>query len=236
MTGRKGGDVSLRAKIIACATVGEELQHLLPHGMPHTFLEFGLHLVPEKLNVAVQEEIDRTREDVDTILLGYGMCSKGMLGLKSRRFRLVIPKVDDCIALFLGSRAEYTYQCHKAPGTFYLTKGWIECGDDPFTEYRKLCQKYGEEKAYRIEKRFIGNYTRLALINTGNHDLEHYRHYAAMVADYFDLTLEEIPGSIRLLAKLLGGDWDGDFVVVEPGGTVNFDMFLDDHRPQVQTP
>jgi hypothetical protein len=222
----------LRARVIACATVAEELRDLLPEGMPYKILEFGLHLAPERLNTAVQEEIDRTGEDVDTILLGYGMCSRGMLGLQSRRFRLVIPRVDDCIGLFLGSQAEYRRQGRKAPGTFYLTKGWIECGDDPLTEYRKLCAKYGEEKAYRIEKRYIGNYTRLALINTGSHDLEAYRRYAARVADFFDLTLEELPGSVRLLKALLAENWDGDFVVVEPGGTVRFEMFLHDahHR------
>jgi hypothetical protein len=91
----------LRAKIIACATVGEELPGLIPEDMPRRILEFGLHLSPEKLNAALQEEIDRTEDEVDTILLGYGMCSRGMIGLHSRRFRLVIPKVDDCIALFL---------------------------------------------------------------------------------------------------------------------------------------
>lgn len=221
-------DAIPRTKIIACATVGEELFHLLPNGMPRTFLEFGLHLTPEKLHTAVQEEIDRTQEGVETILLGYGMCSKGMVGLESRRFRLVIPRVDDCIALFLGSRAEYLRQGRKAPGTFYLTPGWIECGDDPFTEYQKLCDKYGEEKAYRIEKRYISNYTRLALIRTASHDMERYRRYAAMVAGYFDLTLEEIPGSARLLEKLLAGTWDGEFIVVEPGGTVRFEMFHND--------
>ena len=96
----------------------------------------------------------------------------------------------------------------------------------PLTEYRKLCERYGEEKAYRIEKRYIGNYTRLALINTGNHNLETYRRYAATVADFFNLTLEEIPGSFRLLNKLLAGDWDDEFVVVEPGGTVHPELFL----------
>jgi hypothetical protein len=139
----------------------------------------------------------------------------------------VIPKVDDCIALFLGSRAEYLRQGRKAPGTFYLTKGWIECGDDPFTEYQKLCEKYGKEKAFRIEERYIGNYTRLALIHTGPEKREHYRHYAAAVAELFHLTMEEIPGSTRLLAKLLAGEWDDEFVVVEPGGTVRQGMFMD---------
>jgi hypothetical protein len=207
--------------------VGEELQGLVPNGMPLKLLEFGLHLSPEQLNATLQAEIDHTEETVDTILLGYGMCSRGMIGLHSRQFRLVIPKVDDCIALFLGSRAEYLRQGRKAPGTFYLTKGWIECGDDPFTEYQKLCQKYGKEKALRIEKRYIGNYTRLALIATGPENLEHHRRYAAAVAELFDLKLEEIPGSTRLLGKLLAGDWDDEFVVVEPGETVRQCFFMD---------
>ena len=220
----------MHTRLIACATVGTEMQHLIPDGMLYTFLDFGLHLTPELLNTAVQAEIDSTPAHIDTILLGYGMCSKGMLGLKSRRFRLVLPKVDDCIALFLGSRAEYRNQCRKAPGTFYLTKGWIECGDDPLTEYRKLCERYGEEKAYRIEKCYIGNYTRLALIHSDSHDREQYRQYAATVAEQFDLTLEEIAGSVRMLEKLLKGDWDDDFVVVEPGETVHFEMFLEESQ------
>ena len=221
----------MRTKLIACATVGAEIQHLIPAGMSYKFLDFGLHLTPEMLNTVVQREIDSTPADVDTILLGYGMCSRGMLGLKSGRFRLILPKVDDCIALFLGSQAEYRNQCRKAPGTFYLTKGWIECGDDPLTEYRKLCEKYGAEKAYRIEKRYIGNYTRLALIHTDDQECEHYRQYAATVANHFDLTLEEIAGSVRMLEKLIEGHWDGDFVIVEPGETVRFEMFLETPQP-----
>ncbi len=216
----------MRAKIIACQTVGEELIHLLPEGMPYTFLEFGLHQTPEKLHLALQAEIDRTADEFDTLLFGYGMCCKGTVGLHSRRFRLVIPRVDDCIALFLGSQEEYRRQCRLAPGTFFLTKGWIECGDDPYTEYRKLCKKYGEEKAMRIEKRFIANYTRLALIETGNHNLATSRKYAAMQAEFFGLTLEEIPGSNRLLHKLLYGPWDQAVIVVEPGTTVGYEQFL----------
>jgi hypothetical protein len=46
-----------------------------------------------------------------------------------------------------------------------------------------------------------------------------------MVADYFDLTYEEIPGSIIFLDKFVTGEWDKDFVIVPPGGTVRYDMF-----------
>jgi hypothetical protein len=216
------------AKIIACETVAEELKPLIPEHLPYQFLKFGLHNTPEQLNTELQEAIDTTAEDVDTLLFGYGMCSKGLIGLHARQYRLVIPKADDCIALFLGSRREYLQQCRKEPGTFFLTKGWIECGDDPYTEYLKLCRKYGERKAFRIEKRVIANYTRLALINTGNYDVEKYRSYAQKQADFFGLKYEEIPGSKILINKLLTGDWDRDFVVVKPGGRVEQSMFMNE--------
>jgi hypothetical protein len=215
------------AKIIACETVAEELKPFIPDNMRCQLLKFGLHNTPELLNTELQQAIDDTEGNVDTLLFGYGMCSKGSIGLHARQYRLVIPKADDCITLFLGSRSRYLNQCRRAPGTFFLTKGWIECGDDPYTEYLKLCEKYGEKKAYRIEKRFIGNYTRLALINTGNYDLEKYRSYAKKQADFFELIYEEIPGSGALLKKLISGDWDQNFVVVEPGGRVDQGMFME---------
>jgi hypothetical protein len=212
-------------KIIACETVGDAIRGLIPTEMESEFLKFGLHLVPDRLHEALQKSIDTTPEDVDTILLGYGMCSKGAIGLQARRWQLVVPKADDCIALFLGSRSEYRKQCLAEPGTFYLTKGWIECGDDPYTEYLKMVERYGPDKAFRLEKAVIANYTRLAFIHTRDDQTERYRAYARNVAGFFDLKYEEIQGSRILLEKLIQGRWDEDFFVIEPGGSVEYDMF-----------
>ena len=216
---------SPRTKVIACQTVGEELKPLLPSDFEMTLLEYGLHNVPENLHKQLQAAIDETSHEVGTILFGYGLCANALIGLNSRTYKLVFPKADDCIALFLGSREEYLRQFKKAPGTFYLTKGWIECGDDPYTEYCDMREKYGPDKALRITKQYICNYTRLALINTGSNDSEAYRKYAKMVADHFDLIYEEISGSSALLKKMLRGDWDENFVVVPPGEVVQYSMF-----------
>jgi hypothetical protein len=215
----------LRAKIIACATVGEELKSLLPNGYALEMLEYGLHNVPENLHAQLQAAIDATGREYETIVLGYGLCANAILGLNSRSFHLVIPRADDCITLFLGSRQEYLRQLSLAPGTFFLTKGWIECGEDPYTEYCSLRSKYGHEKAYKITRRYIHNYTRLALIDSGSYKSEAYRKYARMVADYFGLAFEEIPGSNELLGKLVNGEWDQGFVVVPPGQVIKRDLF-----------
>jgi hypothetical protein len=212
-------------KVIACATVGEELKPLLPPHVEYEALRFGLHLVPAQLRDAVQARIDAS-PGVDIIILGYGLCSNGVAGLRSQSARLVIPRMDDCIGVFLGSRAEYQRQFRQNPGTYYLTKGWIECGDTPLTEYEKMAAKYGEETALWLSKEVLKHYTRIALIDTGQYDLDRYREYSRRVAELYDLRFEEIPGSTSLLEKLVAGDWDDEFVVVEPGQEVTPEMFL----------
>ena len=216
-----------RTKIIACQTVGEELKSLLPDNFDLEMLDYGLHNIPENLHTRLQAAIDHSGPGYETVLIGYGLCAKAVIGLKSRSSRLVIPRVDDCISLFLGSRDEYLRQLSRAPGTFYLTKGWIECGEDPYTEYCALKEKYGQDKAYRITKRYIANYTRLALITSGNFDSEVYRKYAKMVADHFDLAFEEIPGSTEFLLDFVKGRWGKDFVILPPGQEVEYKMFYD---------
>lgn len=204
---------------MACATVMEEMLPLLPAGMQHRVFDFGLHTNPARLRQTLQEAIDSVRGQYDSIILGYGMCSQGILGLKANGCRLVAPRVDDCIAIFLGSSAAYSLQCRTEPGTYYLTKGWIEVGDTPFSDYERMQQRYGPEMAERIFKMLMGNYKRLALINTGGYGLEKYREYARSTAERFGLHFEEIEGSEALLQKMVLGPWDEEFVVLEEGET-----------------
>ena len=62
---------------------------------------------------------------------GYGLCSQGVIGVRANDCTLVVPRVDDCIAIFLGSASAYKKQSRTEPGTYYLTKGWIEVGESP---------------------------------------------------------------------------------------------------------
>ncbi len=193
-------------------------------------MDFGLHVNPKRLRAALQETIDASAKSFDTILLGYGLCSQAVVGLHANGYTLVVPKVDDCIAIFLGSDQAYKDQYRAEPGTYYLTKGWIEVGDSPFSEYERIVEKYGEKKARRLMSRMFNNYTRLALINTGQYDLERYRQYCRRSAGRFGLRFEEIPGSSALIQKLLHGPWDDDFVVAKPGETITY-LDFKKHKP-----
>ena len=194
---------------MACATVIEEMLPHLPEGMDHQVFDFGLHVNPEKLRNTLQEAIDAVSGQYDAIILGYGLCSQAVVGITANGCRLVCPRVDDCIAIFLGSRSAYTAQCRAEPGTYYLTKGWIEVGDTPFSEYKYVVERYGKERAERLFKAMMANYKRLALINTGQYELERYRGYSQRTVARFGLRYGEIPVTGRrrfiALADLLVG-------------------------------
>ena len=216
---------SAARRVIACATVIEEMRPLLPAEVPYEVLDFGLHLNPQELKRVLQEKIDEASQSAEVVILGYGLCSMAVVGLHATTATLVVSRSDDCIAIFLGSCAAYKQQAGKEPGTYYLTKGWIEVGDSPFSEYEKLVAKYGEVKAMRMLKLTLKNYTRLAFINTGQYDLERYRAYARQASEKFDLRYEEIDGSSALVQKMIAGPWDDEFVVVSPGETITYEMF-----------
>ena len=213
-------------RVIACATVIEEMRPLLPEEITADVLDFGLHLRPGELKKVLQAKIEQASEQADVLLLGYGLCSMAVVGLHATTAHLVIPRVDDCIAIFLGSCDAYKEQAQKEPGTYYLTKGWIEVGDSPFSEYQRLVEKFGEAKADRMTHQMLKNYTRLGFINTGQYEIERYREYARMTAKKFSLRFEELDGSPALVKKLVFGPWDEEFLVVEPGQTVKYLDFV----------
>ena len=211
-----------KTKIIACSTLIEEMQPLLPQGMAYEVLDFGLHMIPDNLKKYLQRAIDDQGNEFNTLILGYGLCSMAVVGLQTTNCTLVVPRVDDCIAIFLGSKNAYSEQAKKEPGTYYLTKGWIEVGDSPFEEYNRLVEQFGEERADRIMGIILKHYTRLAYIDTGQKNQAQYREYARITAKKFNLRYEEIIGSDALIRKLLFGPWDDEILVSPPGHTIEY--------------
>ena len=215
------------SKVIACQVVIEELLPLLPEGTDYETLDLGLHVNPDKLRTTLQERIDASGKDAGAILLGYGLCSRAVVGLRSEKCSMVVPCVDDCIGIFLGSREAYLKQAKAEPGTYYLTKGWIEAGDNLFGSNNQIIERYGPEQAEVLIKRMLQNYTRLVFINTGKYRVEHYREYAERTASRYGLRFQEIFGATTLVDKMANGPWDGDFIVVPPGQTITYESFYE---------
>lgn len=218
--------VNAKRQVIACATVIEEMLPFLPEDVPYEILDFGLHLQPANLKAVLQSTIDEASRTADILLLGYGLCSMAIIGLKASSATLVVPRVDDCIGIFLGSCKAYKEQAKKEPGTYYLTKGWIEVGDNIFEEHKRMVELIGEKNAWRITKILLKHYKRLGFINTGQHEIARYRAYAQKTAQDFGLRFEEIKGSDAMVKKLIHGPWDEEFLVVSPGQTIRYQDFV----------
>ena len=154
-----------RPKIISCEVLRDEIEHVNP-GYEIDFVEGALHDYPDKLRARLQERIDATPGDCP-ILLSCGRCSNGTVGLRGGAHRLIVPAVDDCISILLGSRQRYLEEHGRQPGTYYYTRGWIDYIEDPYQEYLQMIPKYGEERAAELERMILANYTRVAVIDTG---------------------------------------------------------------------
>lgn len=217
-----------RTRLFYCRTLENEIAATVAHTAPGSTaegLEYALHNVPNKLRLELQDRIDTTGDDCDLILLGYGFCSNGVDGLRSERHTIVLPRVHDCISLLLGSGTEYYREFHANPGTFYLSRGWISQGGDPLTSYRNYCQRYGEKKARMVIEIEYAHYQRLAYIHTVGDDEDCIR-YSKEVADFLGVKFVELQGSLRLLEKLAGGEWDDDFIISPPGQPLNQKLFI----------
>jgi hypothetical protein len=213
----------LEPKIIACETLRDEYSRVAPH-VEVEFVQGLLHDYPDKLRAELNARIAAT-PGRRTILLGYGRCSNGTAGLQAGPHRLVLPAVDDCISLLLGSRRRYLQEFAAHPGTYYYTRGWVDYIDDPYQEYLKMVPRRGEQKARRIAQLILANYTRVALIDTGTYPLDQYEPYVAGVAAFYGVSKELLQGSLRLFEKLVHGPHDEEFLVVEPGGVLDENLF-----------
>ena len=228
--------------LICCEIMRYEVEYLLEQlnaegrrgELEVHFLRKGFHENPAQLRAEVQKAIDAAPADTELILLGYGLCGKGLEGVTARDIPLVISRVHDCISILLGSAQAYAEHFNSHPGTYYYSPGWVEWGKDVVDRppsqgfglgksYEEYVAQYGEDNArylMELEASWAQNYSRAAYIDAGVLGGD-WEAKAQEIAAANKLTFERVPGSLRLLRLLLAGPWDADeFLTVPPGQTL----------------
>lgn len=208
-----------RIKVYACLSLREEINYLAPGSYEIEYFDFGYHRHPGRLPPILQGYLEKDR-GYDAILLGYGLCSKAVRGLKAVHQTLVIPRVHDCIALLLGSQRLYQEMFSQNPGIYFLTRGWLAEGVEPYEEYREWCEEYGAETARWLKKEMYDHYNKLCLIDTKKVSSAPYYPAALRAAKFLGTDFLVQKGSLRLLRKLLFGPWDEEFLLLQPGEVV----------------
>jgi len=225
--------------VIACGVLAVDLQDAarrLGIDVSMQFLPGGLHSTPQELRRRLQEAIDQASAAHlgDMLAIGYGVCGMGTVGIHARNLPLIVPRVHDCIALFLGSDAAYKEQFARYPGTYYIAAGWVEEKAQPQSttargpeqqarrdeEFDRLVGKYGRENAEAIRTFLTSwqrNYQRAAFIDTGvGSSRRRYAQIARAMAEEFGWRYEELRGTGELLGKLLTQRSSSDEVLVVP--------------------
>jgi hypothetical protein len=235
----------LRLQVIACPVFQRELELLAADaktGLVFRHLDMGLHEGnAEALRAALQDAIDGTAAgSCDAVAIAYGVCNRGVVGLRARAVPVVIPRAHDCIGMLLGSSRCYLTQLEAQPGTYFQSAGWLEhspangeirrqdvtFGPDTSVTREQLVEKYGEENAdYLLEqyKNFTQHYERLAYIDTPVPQSARWEAAARETARQRGWKFERLPGDLGWLRRLLNAEWnEQEFLVLQPGERVGF--------------
>ncbi len=217
--------------IIACRIMEAEIERLKrEHDRVQAYyLDQGLHRTPALMPERVQETVDGIDGTTDRIVLGYGLCSNGIVGVRARTREIIVPRCHDCIAFFLGSPQAYLEDFYSRPGSYYLTPGWIAERKDPLSIIEdEYVPRYGRETAEWAKKEELKHYTHIVLVDTGVADLEPMRRIGRENARFFGMEYLEIEGKSReFFHKLVCGPYsEQEFVRISPGQAITQDMFI----------
>lgn len=233
----------MRLKMIACEVFYREIclaVALSPHTVDMEFTTKNAHDQSALLRAEIQRRIDETAEhSYDAILLGYGLCGNGTVGLRVRHTPLVLPRAHDCCTLFLGSRQAFKDHFGGNPSQPFSSLGYMERGegylysselrtmlglDRSFDDYIAL---YGEENARYIWETLnpqlqLGQ-KETSVVFIEMPETEHLgwgkRFEERAVADGKKFTC--LRGDARLFQNLINGVWDPrEFLVVQAGETI----------------
>jgi len=223
--------------ILACDVFSDELIELGGNPPPwHTleFLEMGLHDQPDRLRERIQQSIRDLEKgnEVEAVVLAYGRCGNGLIGVRAERCPLILPQAHDCISILLGGREAHDAQLKKNPGTYFYSPGWVRGkrvpGPDREAHLREL---YGER--FKDDEDMIEE-----LIEADEEAFEHHNcaayvsvverpaaaEYCRRCAAHMQWSHKTLPGDPSFLQDLLNGHWQTPrFLIIQPGQTIAAD-------------
>ena len=193
--------------------------------IPVIELDTKLHRQPEKMRARIMQEISCLPPDYGTILVAMAYCGGSWRDIISDR-RVVIPRMDDCITILLTVTDDWVSN-RKKTGCMYLTDNRNDGMTIP-EMYRNYTSLYGERRGKRVFQMMFDSYTSIGIIDSDVYDSynQEMADYAKLSAELINGSVDHVPGSNMVLEKLVSGNWDEQFLILEPGAFMTeFDLW-----------
>ena len=217
--------------LLACSVFEQEIALLAreaKHIVETRWFEMGLHDRPDQLRASLQSELHavESRNDIEAVVLAYGLCGRGTVGLRPLRHQLVIPRAHDCINVFMGSKEAYAEHQRRCPTCYYYTPGWNRGRRVPGPEKlealkAELSKKFDPDDVEFLvesEREQWAMHDTATFLELGTGDARAESEYARKCAEWLGWKFEPLHGDPRLLRDLLWGNWDVErFQIIEPG-------------------
>jgi hypothetical protein len=211
----------MKIKVIACEVMKEEILSIEPLlDQEFEFVSMDFHLYPKKLGTELQNIIDRSL-GYDRIILAFGLCGGAARGLKAANCPITIPRVHDCISVFLCPNGRCVCDFKKEIGTFYLSCGWMITEKSILSDHKRILEKFGSKKAFRVLDRMYDGYKKVLFICTGSPMQDKVIVQSKEIAQLLNVRHEMIQGKTTFIEKIVRGPWDDiDFINIPTLGIV----------------
>jgi len=227
----------MRLIVIGCQVFFREISYLASQSkntITTTWLPQGLHDTPDDLRSGLKSAVENasnlimrfhSNEKADYIVLGYGLCSRGIIGVRSLDIPLIVPKTDDCVGVFLGSQKRYLENFNKYSGVYWYNPGWVENAYTPSIDTldakrEQYMEQFEDEETvdYLIEQEslWVKNYKYGIYINSDIYDNEVCKAKAKKDISELGWSYEELDGSKTMLENMVNGNFTDDFLIVPP--------------------
>lgn len=224
--------------LLACDVFSEEVSSIAGGSSPWRaveWLEMGLHDHPDRLREAIQGKLLELESlaGVERIVLLYGLCGNGLLGIRAGQVALVVPRADDCVAILLGRNERRAALLRQRPSLYFYSPGWIRGKRVPGPDREATLREHyatrfaGDpemiDELVEADRDAFRHHTTAAYVDiTGNKAAETY---CANCARHLGWDFERLSGDSTWLRDLLTGEHSDPhrFLTVLPGQSIALD-------------
>ena len=205
--------------ILACSSLKdyiERTQEILGTNYAVRYLNRIYHRDPAEMREHILQELENLPEGTETVLAAMGFCGGSWEGVAAP-CRIVIAHIDDCVSLLLQGGDDPISDL-KTPGHLYVREKM------PNTEsfhkiFEQLTAGIDEETKSRYHRDWQNLYSNIDIMDTGINDCRtpEYRDFVQADADWLNAELSYVSAGTHMLEKLLSGNWDEQFLILQKG-------------------